>query len=423
MRIGKPGRWIAVASGAVALLTTVSALAQSVVVYSAVSPKLMTAFVDEFQKQNPGIKVELISGGSGELLTRLKAEKARPRADVLVGPDADNFDAYLDLFESYKSKEDGAFPRSAVGPDNKYYGFSTNFQAFIVNTKMMPADKAPQSWSDLAKPEYKGKVVMANPGAVGLGLLADATDPAALQLGHDGQDHRRGDVRDELAACLPERREGRDTCRPDQRVQHRREPGRRLPRRRRLPEGRHRADQRRERHHQGRAQYGQREEVPRLRQLQGRPPDDRRDRQAAQCAQRRGAARRPARRQDAEDVPVRLPRRRRRIARPISSASTRRSRPNSSASFNSRRCRADSDARRSVGGRCGDAPPSSAACTRTEETPDGRCRAERARPDQAVRRRRRRSHRGRRRLLRRRAAASSSRCSARPAAARRRRCG
>ncbi len=30
-----------------------------VVVYSAVSPKVMSAFVEEFQKQNPGVKVEL----------------------------------------------------------------------------------------------------------------------------------------------------------------------------------------------------------------------------------------------------------------------------------------------------------------------------------------------------------------------------
>ena len=141
--------------------------AQSVVVYSAVSPKVMQAFVDEFQKQNPGIKVDLISGGSGELLTRLQAEKAKPRADLLVGPDTDVFDVALDLFEPYKSKEDAAFPRSAVGPDNKYYGFSTNFQAFIVNTRLMPTDKAPQTWADLAKPEYKGKVVMANPAQSG----------------------------------------------------------------------------------------------------------------------------------------------------------------------------------------------------------------------------------------------------------------
>ena len=168
MRQSKLTRLAAVAlATASALTAATTAWAQSVVVYSAVSPKVMSAFVEEFQKQNPAIKVELISGGSGELLTRLNAEKARPRADVLLGPDADNFDAYLDLFESYKSTEDAAFPRSAVGPDKKYYGFSTNFQAFIVNTKMMPADKAPQTWSDLAKPEYKGKVVMANPAQSG----------------------------------------------------------------------------------------------------------------------------------------------------------------------------------------------------------------------------------------------------------------
>ena len=167
MQTGRLGSWIAAAIGFAATLAAATAPAQSVVVYSAVSPKLMTAFVEEFQKQNPGIKVELISGGSGELLTRLNAEKARPRADVLVGPDADNFDAYLDLFDSYKSKEDAAFPRAAIGPDNKYYPFSTNFQAFIANTKMLPADKAPQTWSDLAKPEFKGKVVMANPAQSG----------------------------------------------------------------------------------------------------------------------------------------------------------------------------------------------------------------------------------------------------------------
>ena len=167
----KVTRLVSAASAALvavaAMVAATGVLAQSVVVYSAVSPKLMTAMVEEFHKQNPGIKVELISGGSGEMFTRLNAEKAKPRADVLVGPDADNFDAYLELFESYKSKEDAAFPRSAVGPDNKYYGFSTNFQAFIVNTKMMPADKAPQMWSDLAKPEYKGKIVMANPAQSG----------------------------------------------------------------------------------------------------------------------------------------------------------------------------------------------------------------------------------------------------------------
>ncbi|MGQ0662677.1 MAG: extracellular solute-binding protein [Pseudomonadota bacterium] len=144
-----------------------AATAQTVVVYNAVSTKLMQAYVEEFQKQNPGLKADVISGGSGELLTRIRAEKANPRGDVFVGPDADVFDAALDLFDSYKSNEDAAFGRSAVGPENKYYGFSMNFQAFIVNTKVTPLDKAPRSWADLAKPEFKGKILMANPAQSG----------------------------------------------------------------------------------------------------------------------------------------------------------------------------------------------------------------------------------------------------------------
>ena len=158
---------LAAISTACALTGPAAAQTNSVVVYSAVSPKVMTAFVEEFQKQNPGVKVDVISGGSGELLTRLQAEKANPRADVLVGPDVDVFDAAIDLFEGYKTKDDAAYPRSAVGPDNKYYGFSTNFQVFIVNTKMMPVASAPQAWSDLTRSEYKGKVLMANPAQSG----------------------------------------------------------------------------------------------------------------------------------------------------------------------------------------------------------------------------------------------------------------
>lgn len=144
-----------------------AAQTNSVVIYNAVSTKLIQSFVEQFQKENPGVKAELISGGSGELLTRIKAERNNPRGDVLVGPDADVFDADLTLFDAYDSKEKAGFDKDAVGPEGKYYGFSTNFQAFIVNTKMMPPAQAPKSWTDLAKPEFKGKILMANPAQSG----------------------------------------------------------------------------------------------------------------------------------------------------------------------------------------------------------------------------------------------------------------
>lgn len=155
------------ATAGAALLSRQAAAAETVVVYSTISTKVMQAFVEAFQKKNPAITVQVISGGAGELLTRIKAEQKNPRGDIFSGPDADAFDGAIDLFAAYKSSEADAFDKSTAHPDGKYYGFSTNFQVFIVNTKMMPVDKAPKSWTDLAKPEFKGKILMANPAQSG----------------------------------------------------------------------------------------------------------------------------------------------------------------------------------------------------------------------------------------------------------------
>lgn len=153
--------------GLLPLIGSGASAAGTVVVYSAISTKLTQAYVDAFQKANPDIKVQVISGGSGELLTRVKAERNHPLGDILLGPDADTFDSDLKLFASYKSPESGAFDAAAIQPDNKYSGFSSNFQVFIVNTKMLKSEDVPKTWKDLANPKYKGKLLMANPAQSG----------------------------------------------------------------------------------------------------------------------------------------------------------------------------------------------------------------------------------------------------------------
>lgn len=141
--------------------------AETVVVYSAISTKVMQAFVEGFKKKHPDINVQVISGGSGELLSRMKAERNNPRGDLFSGPDTDVFDGSIDLYAPYKSTEAAAFDAAAHHPEGKYYGFSTNFQVMIINTKMLPLEQAPKTWADLAKPEFKGKFIMANPAQSG----------------------------------------------------------------------------------------------------------------------------------------------------------------------------------------------------------------------------------------------------------------
>jgi iron(III) transport system substrate-binding protein len=153
--------------GTAAMVPASTMAAETVVVYSAISTKVMQAFTDGFRKKEPGIEVQVISAGTGELLSRIKAERNNPRGDVFAGPDTDVFDGSADLYANYASKEAAGFDKAAQHPEGKYYGLSTNFQVMMINTKLMPLDKAPKTWADLAKPEFKGKVLMANPAQSG----------------------------------------------------------------------------------------------------------------------------------------------------------------------------------------------------------------------------------------------------------------
>ncbi|MCG8507764.1 MAG: extracellular solute-binding protein, partial [Rhodospirillales bacterium] len=142
--------------GALIMGTVGSAFADgTVVVYNATNPKLAAKIIDAFKQKNPGIDVEVINAGVGELFTRIAAEKERPRGDVLLGASVEAYDSALELFAPYVSKEDRNFDRDVVAEGKQYYGFSMPLQAFIVNQKLLPGQTGPQSWEDLGKPEFK----------------------------------------------------------------------------------------------------------------------------------------------------------------------------------------------------------------------------------------------------------------------------
>lgn len=138
-----------------------------VVLYNPGGAKLGEVLIAAFNKQHPKVRVDVINAGVGELFTRIKAEHNRPQGDVLMGASIEAYQSDADLFEPYKTVDDGAYPRSVVGANNLYYGFDLLLQTFIVNTKLMPADQAPKSWKDLGEPRYKGKITFANPSLSG----------------------------------------------------------------------------------------------------------------------------------------------------------------------------------------------------------------------------------------------------------------
>jgi len=145
-----------------------SAETGKLVIWSATSAELTDALVSAFSSVYPGIDVQYITAGSGELLTRLSAEQPNPSGDVLLGIAQEAFEGNYNLFTPYTVAKDEIPPLlKDTNPEPKYYGMSMPIQAFIVNTDLLEPWEYPRCWKDLALKMYAGKIIMANPSMSG----------------------------------------------------------------------------------------------------------------------------------------------------------------------------------------------------------------------------------------------------------------
>jgi iron(III) transport system substrate-binding protein len=141
--------------------------------------QLMVRSFEEFS----GIDVDMTRKSSGETFAQIKAEEANPKGDIWWGGTGDPHlqAAEEDLTEAYVSPmRDQLHPwaiAQATSANDKTIGIYSGALGFGYNTKLL-ADAgltAPACWEDLTKPEFKGKVQMANPNSSGTAYTALAT--------------------------------------------------------------------------------------------------------------------------------------------------------------------------------------------------------------------------------------------------------
>lgn len=142
----------------IAMLLAAPAFAQQhVVVYTAHEASITELFVPRFQKET-GITVDLVKGGSGDMINRVRAEAAAPRADVIWSVGGDLLSANPNLLQPYKPAgfDQVINPKFAV--TGNWLPYTGVIMVLAVNTqKVKPADY-PKSWADLADPKWKGKI-------------------------------------------------------------------------------------------------------------------------------------------------------------------------------------------------------------------------------------------------------------------------
>jgi iron(III) transport system substrate-binding protein len=140
----------------------------NLVIYNAGSPEMGTDLVQAFNATYPDIKTDVIRQGSGELITRIKGEAGKPQGDIIMAVAKENLEVIRPLLQSYKVREDAAFPDDVKDTqEHKFYGFSFNIQAFIINTDLVPLADAPKTWEELGDKKWRGQVVLANPALSG----------------------------------------------------------------------------------------------------------------------------------------------------------------------------------------------------------------------------------------------------------------
>ncbi|WP_248926817.1 ABC transporter substrate-binding protein [Paenibacillus hamazuiensis] len=134
--------------------------------YSPNAAEVNNPIIKEFQERT-GIEVQLISGGTGELLKRVQAEAQNPLGDVFWAGGADSLEAYKKYFEPYKTKEYDNLSPQYVDKNNVWTPFAALPMIIMYNKELVKPGEEPKSWNDLLDAKWKGKIAFADPAKSG----------------------------------------------------------------------------------------------------------------------------------------------------------------------------------------------------------------------------------------------------------------
>jgi iron(III) transport system substrate-binding protein len=179
MRVAKIARWMSSAVAVAALFAAGAASAQKtqLTVYTALETDQLKAYTEGFNKAYPNIEITWVRDSTGIITAKILAEKAAPKADVIMGVAATSMAIFAEeglllpfapagLDRIPPQYRDTANPPRWVGMD--VWGATICFNTVEAAKKNIPK---PETWRDLTKPVYKGQVVMPHPASSGTGFF------------------------------------------------------------------------------------------------------------------------------------------------------------------------------------------------------------------------------------------------------------
>ncbi|MDR2023479.1 MAG: ABC transporter substrate-binding protein [Hungatella sp.] len=133
---------------------------EELVVYCPHPLEFINPIVSEFEEQT-GIKVEVCTGGTGELL-KMAEDRKEPECDIFWGGSLSTTMAQSELFEPYISKNESMIQEDYRNKEGNMTRFTDVPSILMVNTNLA-GDLSIEGYGDLLKPELSGKIAMCDP--------------------------------------------------------------------------------------------------------------------------------------------------------------------------------------------------------------------------------------------------------------------
>lgn len=138
---------------------------EKLVIYTPHAQEIHLPLIQEFEART-GIWVDIVYGGTNELLERIESEQKKPVADVLFGGGVEHMESYKDFFEPYLCTDSGKLRGDFPTEDQLWTPFSAIPVVLVYNTKLVSPTQL-TSWEDLKDPVFRGKIAFADPSVSG----------------------------------------------------------------------------------------------------------------------------------------------------------------------------------------------------------------------------------------------------------------
>ena len=134
---------------------------ERLVIYTSHKEEVWWPIVREFEERT-GIWVDVVTGGTNELLERIRLEADSPAADVMFGGGVESLESYNEYFTPYLCPDAGQIASRYRAESNLWTPFSALPVVLIYNPKLVAPGQL-SGWTDLLRPEFRGKIAFADP--------------------------------------------------------------------------------------------------------------------------------------------------------------------------------------------------------------------------------------------------------------------